>query len=159
MPASTRILLDASGDLYHFHDLVQAGSDSQSSEDTFTYLTSTLSSRVLGLPMTGSFRNTWFIKHDRTSQPLDRLFIPNKSAAGFKQITISGYPSIDPNSEPHAFALPLAKPVDDFTTLPSGLDELFGLVLETRVNNKGGGKPKNAELVDAVKSIVLEHGE
>ncbi|KAF9458497.1 hypothetical protein BDZ94DRAFT_1313192 [Collybia nuda] len=90
-----------------------------------------LSKDVLALPDTGAFRNTWVIKHDRTSQPIDRIFIPSrlasegdlKTLAHMKQVSVQGFSKVTRE---------LKEGVEGSTELPDKLWELAGLVREAR---------------------------
>ncbi|KAF8630964.1 hypothetical protein AX17_005320 [Amanita inopinata Kibby_2008] len=92
------------------------------------------------LPGTGSFRNTWFVSHEITGQPIDRFFIAVENRreglgmeSKLKETSVSGYSKTRTQ---------LVKEVDGYTRLPEVLQELFGLVLEAREGyeeRRGGG--------------------
>ncbi|RDB24445.1 hypothetical protein Hypma_008412 [Hypsizygus marmoreus] len=109
-----------------------------------------LARSTLSLPQTGGFRNTWVIKQDRTSQPIDRLFIPGQSAKGLlddpDEISVQGF-----SKEKRE----LKRPVDGITELPKDLWELTGLVLEARSDAGSGSDGRRDELVlGKVRDVV-----
>ncbi|GLB44494.1 hypothetical protein LshimejAT787_1701210 [Lyophyllum shimeji] len=108
-----------------------------------------LAEEVLALPPTGAFRNTWFIKHPYTSQPIDRLFIPSSgSAADLHQVSVQGFSKKTRE---------LKTPVEGIIELPRTLWELAGLVLEAREDAGHPGDERRDEVVlGKVREVVRE---
>lgn len=111
-----------------------------------------LARKTLDLPDTGKFRNTWVIKHDRTSQPIDRIFIPSRPSTPsdsetldhLKQVSVQGF-SKDTRD--------LADPLDGITELPDSLWELAGLVLEAK-EGSGDRERRDQVVLGKVRAVV-----
>ncbi|KAJ7576783.1 hypothetical protein C8J56DRAFT_799229 [Mycena floridula] len=99
---------------------------------------SKLTTRVLELPDTGNFRNTWRLKHLATSQPIDRILIGEE----LRETSVQG------------FVKGLKELKDDAGVLPDELAELAGLVLEARGNFERGQEDK--EMIQKLKDIVAD---
>jgi hypothetical protein len=115
-----------------------------------------LATRVSELPETGAFRNTWVISQDRTSQPIDRLFVPKSSSyssesglldAGYQEVSVQGF-----SKEKRE----LKTPVDGIEELPESLWELTGLVLEARTDagNTPDDERRNGEVLGKVRDVL-----
>ncbi|KAL4253894.1 hypothetical protein ABKN59_004216 [Abortiporus biennis] len=113
-------------------------------EDDFTGI-SNLAQQTLNLPQTGRFRNTWVIAHDRTSQPIDRLLVPNVpgEVSELSQTSVQGYEKGLKN---------LKTAVGDIHELPAVLNELFGLVAEGRTGYTKG--EEDVQVIAKVKDIL-----
>ena len=109
-----------------------------------------LAKRAAALPDTGTWGNTWVIKHSATSQPIHRIFIPAqdqvstaRSLSDLKQISVQGFSKTTRE---------LKNPVNGYHELPDELWELTGLLLEASEGSGAGGRD---ELVlDKVRSVV-----
>jgi len=104
------------------------------------------------LPSTESFRNTWVIKQDRTSQPIDRLItFPSSSVSTsdddregeMKQVSVQGFD--------HQ-ARELKAPTAGYNTLPDPLFELTAAVLEARDHETG--RDKDEIVLARVRELV-----
>ncbi|KAJ6590540.1 hypothetical protein DFH09DRAFT_1074156 [Mycena vulgaris] len=96
---------------------------------------------ALELPETGTFRNTWVLKHAATSQPIDRLLVVVDG--GLKETSVQGF--VKGKTE-------LKTPVEDIAALPGLLNEVAGLVLEGRTGySRGSG---DTAMVQKVKDIL-----
>jgi len=148
-----KLLMNSSGQIYQFKENSEC---TEQHEDVYTYITTSLTSKSLALPSTGRFWNSWGIRHRMTCQANNLLYLQQASVASetepkFKQITVYGY--IMPPREGRG-PLPLSREVEDYTTLPLELDELFGLVLEARGER---GEEKNSDLIEAIKKVVRDN--
>jgi hypothetical protein len=111
-----------------------------------------LARKALDLPETGTFRNTWIIKHAATSQPIDRIFIPSRSATSsdlatldhLKQVSVQGFSK---NTRE------LKTPLDGITDLPDTLWELAGLVLEAK-EDSGDRERRDQVVLGKVRAVV-----
>jgi len=100
-----------------------------------------LAKRTPDLPQTGSFMNTWRIRQDRTSQPIDRLFVPVNDE--LVQTSVQGW---------ERGKKELVTPVGDITELPDVLYDFFGLALEAR---QGYEKSReDQDVIGQVKAVV-----
>ncbi|KAI0341737.1 hypothetical protein BDW22DRAFT_269156 [Trametopsis cervina] len=124
------IAIDASGQV-----LVAQSAD-------FTGLVS-LAKQTVDLPPTGSSMNAWRIAQPRTSQPIERLFVPGPDGQ-LVQTSVQGY---------EKGKTELSKPVGDTDQLPPLLEELFGLIGEARDGYVRG--EEDAATIRKVK-VVLE---
>jgi len=154
--APRRFLLDSVGNIYQF-----AGIDVNESEDVFTYITKSLSSRVKALPSTGRDGNSWRIRPLATCEPSHIVYLQQgiPMYPQHKKILVSGYSMPSPSegmsgrldSSPRI--IDLEETIGGFDTLPAALDELFGLALEL------GGETleeRNLDLIQAIKQVVAE---
>jgi hypothetical protein len=101
-----------------------------------------LADKVNTLPESGGFRNTWKVKQERTSQPIERLLIAT-SASDIKQTSVQGFSKEKKE---------LKEPVGDIKELPDSLFEFTGLVLEAREGWERGKEDK--EWVSKVKDLL-----
>ncbi len=126
------IAIDASGRIFQLGDTDFAG-------------LSALARHVLTLPQTGSFMNAWRIVRPITSQPIERLFVPDSSGQ-LVQTSVQGFEKEHRNQ--------LKTPVGQYTELPSVLSELFGLITEARAGYQKG--VEDSSVIAKVKAIVEE---
>jgi len=142
-----------------------------------------LAKRALALPDTGTWRNTWVIKHVATSQPIHRIFVsPQRgpSGAGSDVVTtVQEGTDVDVEVEGTAAAAKgvdthvsiagdlkqisvqgfskttkeLKDPIKGRHELPNELWELTGLLLEAR-EGAGQGVRRDDLVLDKVRSIV-----
>ncbi|KAL7283510.1 hypothetical protein ACG7TL_002943 [Trametes sanguinea] len=103
-----------------------------------------LAEQINRLPETGSFMNAWRVAHDRTEQPIDRLFVPSSGGNEIKQTSVQGW---------HPDKKELKTPVADYNELPSALHELFGYIQEGRTDYQRG-REENKDLIERIKGIV-----
>jgi hypothetical protein len=103
----------------------------------FDGITSLLS-RVLELPDTGTFRNTWRLNHAATSQPIHRMLIGEE----LKETSVQGF--VKGKTD-------LKEPPGE---LPAVLSELTGLLLEGRDGYQRGQEDK--AIVQKMKDLVGE---
>ncbi|TFK73627.1 hypothetical protein BDN72DRAFT_834506 [Pluteus cervinus] len=104
--------------------------------------------QVRGLPSTETFRNTWSIQQDRTSQPIERLVTfptstsisANDRAEQVKEIGVQGFDGTKSA---------LKKETAGFTSLPEPLFELTGLVLKARDE-----QTEDRAVLDKVRGVV-----
>ncbi|OJT14586.1 hypothetical protein TRAPUB_8832 [Trametes pubescens] len=104
-----------------------------------------LAAQTTRLPETGSFLNAWRVQHDRTSQQIDRLFVPT-SDGGLKETSVQGW---------HPDKKKLKDAVADYEELPSVLHELAGYVQEAREGFQRG-QEENKALIEKIKALVDE---
>ncbi|KAJ3534034.1 hypothetical protein NMY22_g7093 [Coprinellus aureogranulatus] len=87
---------------------------------------------VQELPRTENYRNTWVLKQDRTSQPIDRILIPKSTLSDepksrydeeYEETSVQGF---DYQKKE------LKRPVEGLEELPKSLWEVTGAVLEAR---------------------------
>jgi len=102
---------------------------------------SSLATKILDLPDTGNFRNTWRLKHLATSQPIDRILVGDE----LKETSVQGF--VKGLKE-------LKEPVGDVSELPDALAELTGLVLEGRKDYQRG--KEDGAMVQKVKDLVAD---
>lgn len=91
-----------------------------------------LVSSVLELPATAAFRNTWVLRHQRTSQPIDRILVPKTTLSA---TPVANYEEEFAETSVQAFNYEerqLRDPVQGLEVLPDSLWELTGSVLEAR---------------------------
>ncbi|KAI0693265.1 hypothetical protein BC835DRAFT_1253549, partial [Cytidiella melzeri] len=117
---SPDIAVDASGSVLRLEN-----------HNDFTSLVA-LANQANELPRTGSFMNMWCLKRARTSQPIERLFVPLTSGE-LVQTSVQGY---------EKGLTELKERVGEYTTLPGVLQELFGLVEEARAGYVRGEEDK-----------------
>jgi len=110
-----------------------------------------LAERALALPKTGTFRNTWIIKHAATCQQNHRIFIPPKdkvstarSLGDLKEITVQGFSKTTKE---------LRDPVKEYRDLPDDLFKLMGLLLEAR-EGAGPGKERNEDVLEDLGYVL-----
>ena len=110
-----------------------------------------LAVRALALPDTGTWKNSWAIKHPVTCQPNHRIFISPyvqvsivRSLSDMKQISVYGFSNA---------TKVLAYPVNGYRELPHELWELTGLLLEAR-EGVGSGERRDDLVLDKVRSVV-----
>jgi len=110
-----------------------------------------LAKRALALPDTGTWRNTWVIKHVATSQPNHRIFISPqaqvstpRSLSDLKQISVQGFSKVTKE---------LKDLVNGYHELPHELWELTGLLLEAG-ERAGLGETRDDLVLDKVRSVV-----
>ncbi|KAI9065138.1 hypothetical protein FKP32DRAFT_1590889 [Trametes sanguinea] len=103
-----------------------------------------LAEQVNRLPETGSFMNAWRVAHDRTDQPIDRLFVTTPGGNEIKQTSVQGW---------HPDKKDLKTPVADYNELPSALHELFGYIQEGRTEYQRG-REENKDLIEQIKGLV-----
>ncbi|KAJ2915673.1 hypothetical protein MD484_g4764, partial [Candolleomyces efflorescens] len=87
---------------------------------------------VQELPATDAFRNTWVLKYQRTSQPIERILVPK---ATLPATPAASYEDEFAETSVQAFNYEerqLRKPVHGVEVLPQSLWELTGSVLEAR---------------------------
>ncbi|KAF9057257.1 hypothetical protein BJ165DRAFT_1333780 [Panaeolus papilionaceus] len=110
-----------------------------------------LASQSTSLPQTGSFRNQWRVKQERTSYPIDRILVPKSTLSvtptenyeeEFDEVSVYGF---DKSRRE------LQDPVDGIDQLPSPLFELDGLALEARSDE---GDEKDEVVLGRVKAIL-----
>jgi len=95
-----------------------------------------LAQRTLSLPKPNNFRETWVVKHERTSQPIDRILVahvdlPSQPLEDYREeYTETSVQGFDKRKRE------LERAVDKISELPPELWELTGVVLEAR--NSGG---------------------
>jgi hypothetical protein len=111
-------------------------------QDTYTYLNHLASEISATLPETGTFRNTWRIKHPTTSRPIDRLLFKSDTD-GLKETSVQGF-SADKTE--------LVSPVGKYTHLPKIMRQFFGLALEAREDYSAGNADK--EMIGKVKKAL-----
>lgn len=109
-PSQQLTVVDASG---HVRLIERSHTDAQALLD--------LASSTAELPDTGTWRNTWVVKQERTSQPIDRIFALKEGT--LKETSVQGFDKTKRT---------LRDPVGDVEELPAVLWELTGLVLEGR---------------------------
>jgi hypothetical protein len=98
-----------------------------------------LSKKILELPKTENFRNTWRLKVSRTSQPNDRILV--HTGGEVVETGVQGYaPDRTELSSPEG-------------EIPTSLKTLAGLVLEAREGYKRG---EAGPAVDKVKELVRD---
>ncbi|KAH9857024.1 hypothetical protein C2E23DRAFT_370503 [Lenzites betulinus] len=102
-----------------------------------------LAEQATHLPDTGSFMNAWRVAHDRTSQPIDRLFV-HTSEGGIKETSVQGW---DPEKKQ------LKQAVAEHQELPAVLHELFGYLKEGREGHQRG-QEEDKELIARIKALV-----
>ncbi|KAI0636831.1 hypothetical protein C8Q77DRAFT_1094818 [Trametes polyzona] len=102
-----------------------------------------LAEQTTRLPETGSFMNAWRVAHDRTSMPIDRLFVP-VSGGDIKETSVQGW---------HPEKKLLKDAVADYQELPPVLHELFGYIQEGREGYERGHE-ENKELIAQIKALV-----
>lgn len=77
-------------------------------------------------PQSDSFRNTWSVYQERTSQPIDRLIVPVPDGdKPYKETAVQGYSPTQTKLQKG-----IGKMIDE--ELPSVLYELFGLIAPAR---------------------------
>ncbi|CDO72853.1 hypothetical protein BN946_scf185002.g38 [Trametes cinnabarina] len=103
-----------------------------------------LAEQVNRLPETGSFMTAWRVAHDRTDQPIDRLFVPVPGGKEIKQTSVQGW---------HPEKKKLKTPVADYTELPAVLHKLLGDIKEARTDYQRG-QEENKDLIDQIKALV-----
>ncbi|KAI0831456.1 hypothetical protein BC628DRAFT_1486749 [Trametes gibbosa] len=103
----------------------------------------TLAEQTARLPETGSFMNAWRVAHDRTSQPIDRLFVP-ASDGDIKETSVQGW---DPDKKQ------LKEAVAQYQELPPVLHELFGYLKEGREDYQRG-REEDRDLIARIKALV-----
>jgi len=94
---------------------------------------------VRRLPLSDNFRNTWRLKQETTSQPIDRILIP--------RVVLGERPADDYENEYDEVGVQgfdyrvreLKEAVEDIQTLPQELWELTGAVLEARHGDQEDG--------------------
>lgn len=104
-----------------------------------------LAAQSTRLPDTGSFLNAWRVQHDRTSQQIDRLFVPT-SDGGLKETSVQGW---------HPEKKQLKDAVAEYENLPPVLHELAGYVQEAREGFQRG-QEENKALIEKIKTLVDE---
>lgn len=98
--------------------------------------------KTLNLPKTGKFWNTWRVKQERTSQPIDRILVA--SAGGeLAEESVQGWAKGKTE---------LSEPVGEITRLPQVLDEFVELVREGRDGYVKGEEDK--EIIKKVKGVL-----
>lgn len=97
------------------------------------------------LPETGNWRNTWKVKQDRTSQPVDRIFVnvDDGSQSALKEFSVQGY-------EEGKWAL--KEKYGDYEELPESLREMISLVREARAGYNDD--EVDEDVVDMVKGLL-----
>ncbi|KAG8757972.1 hypothetical protein FRC12_010131 [Ceratobasidium sp. 428] len=110
------------------------------SEQDFSALTS-LASECANLPDTGSFRNQWRVKHDRTDYPIDQLYV--STSKGLHAIGVYGHDGQTTTLKP---------PVGEIINLPAPLNSLVTLAKEGRDGFERG--TENTEVVSKVKAVL-----
>ncbi|KAL0570936.1 hypothetical protein V5O48_011020 [Marasmius crinis-equi] len=107
---------------------------------------STLAQKItIDLPDTGNFRNTWVVKQDRTSQPIDRLLVKGAEDGKLKQTSVQGWSESTRE---------LKAPVGEYTELPETLSEFVGLVREAREGFEFGPGHSDPPAVKKVKDLL-----
>ena len=103
---------------------------------TFT----SLSTRILDLPQTGSFWNTWHIAHSAACRPIERLY----AVDGKGEIAVTSV---------YGFPGGKLKPtISEYNELPSGLTDFLSLALEARRDVQS--TEVNRDVIDAVIALV-----
>ena len=110
------------------------------SEDDWSALAN-LASQTNSLPDTGSFRNQWRVKHDRTDYPIDYLHV--STGSDLHMIGVYGHDGQTTTLKP---------PVGDITDLPEPLNKLVTYAKEGRDGFERG--QENAEVTARVKAVL-----
>ncbi|KIK06320.1 hypothetical protein K443DRAFT_3107 [Laccaria amethystina LaAM-08-1] len=93
-----------------------------------------LAQRTLSLPKPNNFQATWVVKHERTSQPIDRILVahvdlPSQPLEDYREeYTETSVQGFDKRKRE------LERAVDKIFELPLELWELTGVVLEARAS-------------------------
>ncbi|KAF5354943.1 hypothetical protein D9756_005738 [Leucocoprinus leucothites] len=103
-----------------------------------------LADEIKDLPETGAFGNRWVIMQPTTSQPIERLLLPDETpeGQGLKETSVQGYDGVK---------IQLKKAVGDYQHLPSTLYDLVGAALEAR---EGADEDRDESMINEVKAIL-----
>lgn len=110
-----------------------------------------LAQRTLSLPKPNNFRETWVVKHERTSQPIDRILVahvdlPSQPLEDYREeYTETSVQGFDERKRE------LERAIDKIWELPLELWELTGVVLEARAS---GGEEEDEGLLKRVRSVL-----
>ena len=102
-----------------------------------------LARQTVSLPKTGKFWNTWKVKQERTSQPIDRILVASAGSGELVETSVQGW---------EKGKTELSEPVGDITQLPKVLDEFVELEREGRDGYVKGEEDK--EIIRKVKAVI-----
>ncbi|KAI0818550.1 hypothetical protein BC629DRAFT_1278273 [Irpex lacteus] len=102
-----------------------------------------LAGKTAGLPKTGTFWNTWRVKQERTSQPIDRILVASSEEGELDETSVQGWDSGKTE---------LSESVGETTQLPDVLQEFVGLVREGREGYRRGEEDK--AVIAKVKDVL-----
>ncbi|QRV92449.1 hypothetical protein RhiJN_20467 [Ceratobasidium sp. AG-Ba] len=101
---------------------------------------SSLAAETATLPNTGSFRNQWRVKHDRTDYPIEQLYVATSN--GLHTIGVYGHDGQTTTLKP---------PVGNIANLPAPLNSIITVAKEGRNGFERG--TENTEVVSKVKAV------